>query len=67
MTKLFDAPREMTEKHVLVVKTVLNLAFHHGNSLNSQSWGSVLDMISRLDFLRLINNGLKNPNDAYFR
>jgi brefeldin A-inhibited guanine nucleotide-exchange protein len=43
----------LTEKNAYVIKAVIDLATRHGSIIRT-SWGSILDLISRCDYLLLV-------------
>ena len=59
-----DSVREIQQKNIDCIKTLIAVALHEGNHLR-QSWGPVLNCVSQLARLQLFAAGAKS-DDTYF-
>ncbi len=57
--------KEIKEKHINCIRSIIRLATHDGNYLKG-SWKSVLEIISKIDYYHMTVSGSRSELEAFF-
>lgn len=57
--------REIKDKNIECVKTLIQVATHDGNILKG-SWLHVLECISRIDYMHVIGTGARRDHEFFY-